>query len=448
MTGNPWALTLAYMRVSTAKQDAVVQRDTLEQHHYDELFQEQISGTRDDRPEFERMVARALDLAKQGCAVTVLVLDDTRWARNVSVSLETIKRLELWGVSIRTTSGKELSVSTPDRFFQTGIDALLAEKFSHDQRLKASRSYQFRKKKKRPLGNRTPFGYRYTDDHSSLKPDPSEWEIARGVAERFLAGESNREIILYLKSQGIVRQEPWIRLWLKNPTIRGHLYQREKGRPNEPLREVIYALHAHPALITEAEYKQIALRLEQRKSLKGANTGAKIYPVPNSIMRCFCGRGACGHSIPRRPSRYYRCVDLGCEFRTPSTKEHIIEAAIQSEMFKKAELILNKSLAPEEAAESPRLIQAREQLAKLESLAADGVPGLDESIAKLGAEIQELTAPSAASRVEIPPEVIELFQSEIFWDVATDEQRREIYLEWVVRVVIHEGRVVDVVLRG
>jgi DNA invertase Pin-like site-specific DNA recombinase len=57
---------LAYCRASTNKQELDLQLHLLSQQGYDELFQEHISGRRRDRPEFERLVSRALELAGQG----------------------------------------------------------------------------------------------------------------------------------------------------------------------------------------------------------------------------------------------------------------------------------------------------------------------------------------------------------------------------------------------
>jgi DNA invertase Pin-like site-specific DNA recombinase len=444
------AVTLAYCRVSTSKQTATVQNDYLNQHGYNELFTEQISGTRDDRPEFQRLVSRALELSHLGQQVTILVLDDTRWSRNVAVSLDTIERLERWGVEIKTVTGKSLSVATPEQFFQTGLDALLAAKFSRDQSQKAERSYRYRRKEKRPTGNRAPFGYRRSADGDKWEPEPKEWQLGRELVSRFIDGQTNAQIIRWLFSRGIKRSDVWIRAWLKNPTIRGHLYYRKKGRPFEKLEPIILERNAHEALISEDEYRQVLQRLDLRRRLKGKNQNARIYPVPTQIVFCACGKSAGGYSPPRgrgrKEHRYFRCKDVLCTHRK-GCREDRIEAALQESLLEKAEDILKAALEPDQPIESTELITTREQLAKLRELDRAGVPGLGDSIVDIEGKIAALSVADNQSNKDIDPVLLEQFKDPKFWLLLTDEQRRSLYLDWVAQVVVKSGDVMKVDLQ-
>jgi DNA invertase Pin-like site-specific DNA recombinase len=450
MNGIPWAITLAYMRISTVKQDVTVQQHSLTQHGYDELFTEQISGTRDDRPEFRRLVARALELAQQGCQVTILVLDDTRWSRNVAVSLEAIERLEQWGVRIKTVTGKTLSVATPEQFFQTGLDALLAAKFSKDQSQKAKRSYAFRRKKKRPLSNRVTFGYRRSQDGEKLEPEPAQWPIARELISRFIRGDSNSELIRWLDSEGIQRSDVWIRYWLKNPTIRGHIYERRQDRPGGKITPVILYRNTHQALLSEDEYQSVLKRLDLRRRFKGKNQNAKIPPVPTQIVCCACGRSAGGYSPPkgrgRYQYRYFRCSAILCPHRQ-GAREDRIEAALQEALHEKADVILSKVFEPDQPIENPELITTREQLAKLRALDQEGIGGLESAIVELEAKIADLST-EKGDEVAFDPEMIDHFRDPLFWALRSDEERRIIYLDWIERVVVDRGEVVEVRVRG
>ena len=83
-----------YARVSTRHQDLEGQLRQLEEEHCDKIFFEKITGTKSDRPEFQKL----LQTVQVGDTLVVTKLD--RFARSTQDALNTIKVLFEKGVRI------------------------------------------------------------------------------------------------------------------------------------------------------------------------------------------------------------------------------------------------------------------------------------------------------------------------------------------------------------
>lgn len=84
---------VGYARVSTTGQSLEAQLEALK--HCDKVFQEKVSGAKDDRPQLHQM----LDYVREGDTVQVTKLD--RLARNTRHLLEIADRLSHKGVSLQ-----------------------------------------------------------------------------------------------------------------------------------------------------------------------------------------------------------------------------------------------------------------------------------------------------------------------------------------------------------
>ena len=83
-----------YARVSTRHQDLEGQLRQLEEEHCDKIFFEKITGTKSDRPEFQKL----LQTIQTGDTLVVTKLD--RFARSTQDALNTIKYLFEKGIRI------------------------------------------------------------------------------------------------------------------------------------------------------------------------------------------------------------------------------------------------------------------------------------------------------------------------------------------------------------
>ena len=99
-------MMIGYARVSTADQDAALQRDALTREGCERILEEPASGGKTDRAE----LARALDVMRAGDTLVVWKLD--RLARSMKQLIETITRLEEAGVQFRSIT-EQIDTSTP-----------------------------------------------------------------------------------------------------------------------------------------------------------------------------------------------------------------------------------------------------------------------------------------------------------------------------------------------
>jgi DNA invertase Pin-like site-specific DNA recombinase len=111
---------LGYARVSTSQQTLDQQRDALEAAGVERIFDDKMSGSRDDRPG----LAALLDYARPGDTVTVVALD--RLGRSLSGIIKTIEQLRERDIELRSLR-EGIDYSTPVGRMVAGIFASLAE---------------------------------------------------------------------------------------------------------------------------------------------------------------------------------------------------------------------------------------------------------------------------------------------------------------------------------
>lgn len=447
---------LAYCRASTNKQELTLQLDLLQQQGYDELFQEHVSGRRRDRPQFEQLVNRALELASQGYSVDVLVVNDARWARDVVSSLGAIERLEEVGCQIRSIEGGIMSVATPSDFLLTAVKAITAEHFSRNLGVEIKRRYEKKRRDGRPVGNRAAWPYRLSADRNTLEPGP-DWVTARALTDRLLEGSSFIKSIQWLHGQGVERSLPWLKKWIHNPVLRGHLAYTEGGLTNAERRRgvtrpqrIIY--NQHQPLITESEYRRLTQLCQDRQQLWGANRDRKRYSVPPIVVCGHC-HGKCGaYQVPGKAlNRYWRCKRHACPGYRPATKEAFIEAAIQEAFAETADALaaeIEQALSDDQP--NPRIIELQSELEQLQTLAKNR-PTLADAIAEIELELAQLKAAPAQVAAETAERQVIIQQIAALgpddWAKLQDSERREIYADLVQSVTVLNKEVLNVQLK-
>ena len=78
---------IGYIRVSRDTQTTALQEDAIQQAHCTRVFTDKMSGVRDDRPEFLKM----LDMARPGDMIVVWRLD--RLGRSLRHLIETVTQM-------------------------------------------------------------------------------------------------------------------------------------------------------------------------------------------------------------------------------------------------------------------------------------------------------------------------------------------------------------------
>jgi DNA invertase Pin-like site-specific DNA recombinase len=111
---------LGYARVSTAHQTLDQQHDALRAAGVERIFDDKMSGSRNDRPG----LAALLDYAREGDTVTVVALD--RLGRSLSGIIRTIEELQARGIVLRSLR-EGIDYSTPTGRMMAAIFGALAE---------------------------------------------------------------------------------------------------------------------------------------------------------------------------------------------------------------------------------------------------------------------------------------------------------------------------------
>lgn len=112
--------SLGYARVSTSHQSLNQQHDVLNAAGVDRIFDDVMSGAREDRPG----LAALLDYAREGDTVTVVALD--RLGRSLSGIVRTIEDLRERGIGLRSLR-EGIDYGTAVGRMVAGIFASLAE---------------------------------------------------------------------------------------------------------------------------------------------------------------------------------------------------------------------------------------------------------------------------------------------------------------------------------
>jgi site-specific DNA recombinase len=155
---------------------------------------------------------------------------------------------------------------------------------------------------------RPPFGYRWTED-KTLEEDPAEARVVRRVFDSYVAGRSQRDIVLDLTATGAPTrkggrwQQSLISTTLSSVTYHGKL-KRYNG-------EIIDG--QHPAIVDDETWTKVE-RMRERHRHTGGHRPT-MHLLTNGLGRC----GLCGSALlPRRGNQAPRYVcktrfDLGAD---------------------------------------------------------------------------------------------------------------------------------------
>lgn len=160
-----------------------------------EYIDRAITGTKDARPDFQRMIADAEK--HQFEMIIVWKLD--RFARNRYDSAIYKARLKKHGV--RVVSAKENITDAPEGIILEGLLESMAEYYSANLSQNVKRGLRESAEKGYFCGGPIPYGYRVVDKR--LVPDEKKAPIIRYVFEQYANGVQKKEIIDELNRRGI-----------------------------------------------------------------------------------------------------------------------------------------------------------------------------------------------------------------------------------------------------
>lgn len=317
----------AYCRVSSGK-DAMLHSLSAQVSRYSELIQrrpgwayagvyadEALTGTKDDRPEFQRLLADC----RAGRIDRVLTKSISRFARNTVTLLETVRELKELGVAVYFEEQNIDSLSGDGELMLT----ILAS-FAQDESKSVSDNCKWRIRKDFSEGKpmNLPLLYGYRREKGRIVIDEEEAEIVRFIFRSCLNGMGKGRITETLREQGIpcrlggewqtetvsgiLKNEKYTGDALLQKTyIENHLTKRKCFNRGELPQ--YYAENTHPAIIDHETYERVqALIAERREKANVQKDVTARYPFTGLIV-CGC----CGAHYHRRtnPTRItWQCV--------------------------------------------------------------------------------------------------------------------------------------------
>lgn len=300
----------AYARVSCGK-DAMLHSLSAQVNYYSQYIQqnpaweyagvyvdEALTGTKDSRPEFQRMLADC----KAGKIDRTLTKSLSRFARNTVTVLESVRMLKSLGIDVYFEEGNIHSLGADSELILT----LLAS-FAQEESLSVSENQKWRIRKGFEQGEvmcwRFMLGYRI--EHGKVEIDPDGAEIVRDIFHRAIAGETYGSICRRLNAQGktgalgkpfrsahirdILTNEKYTgNALLQKTFVRDHLSKRQVANKGELPQ--YYATETHPAIIDEATFEAAQEIVRQHAERRRDCARPQRSEFTTKIRCPFCGQ--------------------------------------------------------------------------------------------------------------------------------------------------------------
>ena len=258
-------------------------------HHYVDEGRSARSEAIEKRP----ALVSLLDACSAGQYDVVVVYSIDRWARNLTVTLETFGTLAKANVAFASVT-ESIDYTTPEGRLFVAMLGAFAQYFSDSLAKHTSKGVAERVHQGRPAGP-IPFGYRRGDEGVPLRVEGE----ARAIAESFKmrsTGQTFTEIASWLNSRQFETRtgRPFthfaVRDTLKNPFYAGQLRYRGQVLPG-----------SHDAIVDTHLYERVqSLRVPRR----GAPTHRDY--LLRGLARCATCGGLLWCNLSRRGTTYYR----------------------------------------------------------------------------------------------------------------------------------------------
>ena len=271
---------------------------------------EGITGTKEDRPEFQRLLADC----RAGKIDMIITKSISRFARNTVTLLKTVRELKLLGIDVFFEENKIHSLQAEGEVLLTILSSYAqAESYS------ASENQKWRIRKSFQNGEvvnwHFMYGYNITKD--SIEIDEAEATVIREVFDRACGGESFRSICRDLNDRGIrgllggkwstsylyqvLSNEKYAGNALLQKTFVNNHIDKKVMRNNGELPRV-FVEGSHPPIIDQATFDAVQVILARNKAKRAGKkppeqcefTGHIICPKCNKAYRHVTSNGSTG----------------------------------------------------------------------------------------------------------------------------------------------------------
>lgn len=302
---------VAYARVSSGK-EAMLQSLAAQVSYYSGLIQqrpdweyagvyadEAMTGTKDRRPEFQRMLTDCRD----GKVDMIITKSISRFARNTVTLLETVREIKLLGVDVYFEEQNIHSISGDGELMLT----ILAS-YAQEESLSASENCKWRIRKRFENGElanlRFMFGYKVVKGKVEINPEQAA--VVRMIFEDYITGMGGRTIAKKLSEMNIakVRNGEWrserVIEILKNEKYTGNALLQKKYVVDHLTKKLVwnkgdlrkyFAEDTHPAIIDKELFDKAQAILEKRRVHYSAKSDTRNrYPFSGMIQCEICGK--------------------------------------------------------------------------------------------------------------------------------------------------------------
>ena len=312
----------AYARVSTASE---LQGESLEnqityyesliksnpEYEYVEVFADRgISGTTDNRLGFQRMI----EAARNGKIDLIITKSISRFARNTTVMLETVRELKSINVEVRFEKENINTLSGDGELMLTILSSFAEEE---SKNISENTKWAFRRMFKRGeliINTKLFLGYD-KDEFGDLVVNREEAKIIHRIFTGYLDGKGVFTIAKELNDEGVPTikggkwQESTLLQILRNEKYKGDAHLQKYHTPdylmhrtykNEGQVDSYYIEGNHPPIISKEMWakvqEEILLRAEEKGNVEGDREKyGKKYPLTGML---YCSK--CGFSLRRR----------------------------------------------------------------------------------------------------------------------------------------------------
>jgi site-specific DNA recombinase len=348
----------AYARVSTEHDK---QGESLENQiaYYEHLIQSNpeyefvgvfadygISGTTHQRPEFQRM----LEIAKSGQIDLIITKSISRFARNTTILLETVRELKLKDIEVKFEKENISTLSGDGEFLLTVLASFAQEE---SKNISDNTKWRIRndfKNGKIRLNTTRFIGYD-KDENGELVINKDEAKIVRRIFHLYLSGKSGTQIARLLTKENIktlTGNDKWrsttILNILKNEKYKGDTLLQKTFTPNHlhgysiknnGQLDKYYIKDHHEPIISEEVWTKVQEKIEENrrkhKIEKGSNKYQKRYPYSGIL---YCEK--CGDKLKRRVWGSKRKVMWQCSTYINEGKDHCEGISISEELLSQA----------------------------------------------------------------------------------------------------------------
>lgn len=304
----------AYARVSSGK-DAMLHSLSAQISYYNDYIgnrgdwelagiyaDEALTGTKAERPEFQRMLADCRD----GKIDMVITKSLTRFARNTVTLLAAVRELKLLGVDVYFEKENLHTLSSDGELMLT----LLAS-FAQEESRSASENQKWRIQKMFEEGRPntgTMLGYRLVD--GTLQIVPEEAEIVKMIFTDYLAGMGRNAIMKKLNRMsvpaphggqwgetviyGVLHNEKYTGdILLQKTYILDHISKKKVVNHGE--RTMYYVENSHEPIIDKETFSLVQQELK-RRAAQYPSSPAKAPYLFTGLIHC----GLCGGHFRRK----------------------------------------------------------------------------------------------------------------------------------------------------